>query len=76
MKKDELLKIFKENGIEPGQWHQGGGTVEPQFIKDQIQSLKKVKILIEKQIEKDLKEIQKLRELQKKIEHGGNIDNG
>ena len=79
MTKEELLKLLKESGIKPGEWKSGGGPdrkVQIPFVKEQMESLKKVRDLIKLQTEKDLAEIQRLRELQNKIKHGGSLDNG
>lgn len=72
MTKEELLKKLKEAGIAPGKWAESGGKeVKLPFVEKQKSALQKVRALLAQQIEKDLKEIQRLEELKKKLEYGG-----
>lgn len=69
---EELAKIIRERGAEPGQWGQFGGVVgRPRFLVRQAEHLEKLKAMLEGIVQSKQSEVEQLQEKLARLQHGG-----
>lgn len=72
MTPEEMERLIRERGAEPGQWGAfGGGVGRPKFLTRQAEHLEQLKTLLEGIVRGKQAEVDQLKEQLVRLQHGG-----